>query len=465
MVTYIMDTDSDTYDGHILQRNHSGGVVTTAVRDYEKTHPYINFKLKLNKPNASLWLLLGEAKSKSAHIARTLLHPDRSHELMQVFLTKGVLATTAIEGNTLSEDQVRAVIENRAELPPSKQYLAQEIRNVIDAYNDVVEVVLDEPGAPVSPTQFKRWNGLILKGLDLEEDVHPGVFRDGSVVVGNYRAPAAGDVEILMERLCDWLNSDDFQAPKGAPELRAPLVVIKAIVAHLYFVWIHPFDDGNGRTARLLELKLLLAAGFPTPATQLLSNHYNQTRSEYYRQLHASSRTGDPIPFLTYALRGFVDGLAEQLDLIFSWQREDRWEQYVYQQFGELRTEADRRRLRLVLEVSRESHVREAPIARADIRWLTPKLSMAYSSKTDKTLTRDLNAIRRLKLLDRTRRGYLPNESVLLGFLPTSVDGVLMNERMSLIEKEPPPVAHTTSGNPVRRPNTQPRSPKRPPPH
>jgi hypothetical protein len=139
---------------------------------------------------------------------------------------------------------------------------------------------------------------------------------------------------------------------------------------------------------------------------------------------------------VTYALRGFVDGLAEQLDLIFAWQREDRWEQYVYQQFGELGTEADRRRLRLVLEVSRTSRETDEPVARADMRWLTPKLAMAYNNKTDKTLTRDLNEIKKLELLIRERRGYRPNESVLLGLLPRSVDGVLVNERMSLVEKE-----------------------------
>jgi Fic family protein len=410
--------------------------VASGGRDYENTHSYINFRLQMDKPNVALWLLLGEAKSKSAHIARTLLHPHRSHELMQVFLTKGVLATTAIEGNTLSEEQVRGVIENRTELPPSKQYLAQEVRNVIGAYNEVVEAVLDAPDAKLTPGQFKRWNALILNGLDVEEGVQPGAFRDNSVVVGNYRAPPAQDVEFLMQGLCDWLNSDDFKAPDGRPELRAPLITVKAIVAHLYLVWIHPFGDGNGRTARLLELQLLLAAGFPTPATQLLSNHYNQTRSEYYRQLNAASRSGDPIPFVAYALRGFVDGLAEQLDLIFAWQREDRWEQYVYQQFGELGTQADRRRLRLVLEVSRTSRETDEPVARADMRWLTPKLAMAYNNKTDKTLTRDLNEIKKLELLIRERRGYRPNESVLLGLLPRSVDGVLVNERMSLVEKE-----------------------------
>lgn len=434
-------------------------------REYESTHSHINFRLQLDKPNVALWLLLGEAKSKSAHIARTLLHPHRSHELMQVFLTKGVLATTAIEGNTLSEDQVRGVIENRAELPPSKQYLAQEVRNVIEAYNEVVDAVLDAPDAKLTPERFKRWNALILDGLEVEDGVEPGTFRKNSVVVGNYRAPSWTDVEFLMQELCDWLGGDDFRAPNGRPELRAPLVIVKAIVAHLYFVWIHPFGDGNGRTARLLELQVLLSAGFPAPATQLLSNHYNQTRSEYYRQLNAASRSGDPIPFVTYALRGFVDGLAEQLDLIFAWQREDRWEQYVYQQFGELRTEADRRRLRLVLEVSRITRETGEPVARAEMRWLTPKLARAYANKTDKTLTRDLNEIRKLELLIRGRRGYSPNEAVLLGFLPASVDGVLQNERMSLVENEVSAVVESTDGvagpsSKRPRPRNRPRAPQ-----
>jgi cell filamentation protein, protein adenylyltransferase len=410
-------------------------------RDYEKTHPYINFSLKLHDPNASLWLLLGEAKSKSMHIARTLLHPQRSHELMQVFLAKGVLATTAIEGNTLSEEDARRVIENRSELPRSKQYLGQEIQNVLDAYNVVLDAVLKMPDAELTPAHFQRWNSLILKDLSVEEGVRPGQFRHHSVVVGNYRAPPARDVEHLLERLCDWLGGDFFELPDERPEFRAALAIVKAVIAHLYFVWIHPFGDGNGRTARLLELQILLAAGFPTPATQLLSNHYNQTRSEYYRQLQAASRTGDPVPFLVYGLRGFVDGLAEQLDLIFAWQREDRWEQYVYQQFGELRSEAERRRLRLVLEVSKVSRSTGKPIPKADMRWLTPKLAQAYDGKTDKTLSRDLNAIRKLALLNRGRQGYVPNEAVLLGFFPTSVEGVLADERMSLVEKEPSSVA------------------------
>jgi Fic family protein len=62
------------------------------------------------------------------------------------------------------------------------------------------------------------------------------------------------------------------------------MALMKAILTHLYIAWIHPFGDGNGRTARLAELQILLAAGMPMPASHLLSNHYNTTRTDLYRQ-------------------------------------------------------------------------------------------------------------------------------------------------------------------------------------
>ena len=61
--------------------------------------------------------------------------------------------------------------------------------------------------------------------------------------------------------------------------------VIQAIVAHVYIAMIHPFGDGNGRTARLIEFYILLRAGLPDMASHILSNHYNDTRQEYYRRL------------------------------------------------------------------------------------------------------------------------------------------------------------------------------------
>src|SRR4051812_48792459 len=103
-----------------------------------------------------------------------------------------------------------------------------------------------------------------------------------------------------------------------------------------------------------MELHILLAEGFPQPATQLLSNHYNRTRAEYYRQLDRASREG-PHGFLLYAVQGFVDELRAQVDRVWAMQYGDRWEQYVYEQFGQLRTDTQRRQLRLIKDLSSAS--------------------------------------------------------------------------------------------------------------
>jgi Fic family protein len=404
-------------------------------QEYKRTHPHISFSLDLRRATPSLWILLGEAKSKSQHVARTLLAPDRAHELMVVYLTKGALATTAIEGNTLSEDEARRVVEETSQLPPSKEYLAQEIRNVIVAYNAIKNELLQNPSIKVSPERLDRYNAMILNGLQVEDHVVPGETRHTGVVVGNvYKAPDYQDCKYLLDRLCKWLNGPDFEAPPSKPEYKAPLAILKAMVAHLYLAWIHPYGDGNGRTARLLELELLLAAGFPPPATQLLSNHYNATRTEYYRQLKLASETGNVIDFLTYAARGFVDELTEQLGIVWRWQFDDRWDQYVYQRFGELRTETNRRRLRLTLELSKRY---PETVARAEIPVLDPRLARAYAQKTSKTLTRDLNAIREMDLIERRPGGYRARKDIIHGFQPERIDGVLESESMSLVQREP----------------------------
>jgi Fic family protein len=86
------------------------------------------------------------------------------------------------------------------------------------------------------------------------------------VVVGNYRAAPAEDCKYLLDRLVDWLNGPTFV--HADPEIQFALILAKAVYAHLYLAWIHPFGDGNGRTARLLEFVILASSGlvpFPQP--------------------------------------------------------------------------------------------------------------------------------------------------------------------------------------------------------
>lgn len=382
-------------------------------RKYEETHRWIRFAADLTAAEYPLWLLLGEARSKIEHIAGVPLRPETARKLHRLYIAKGALATTAIEGNTLSEQQVLAHLEGKLELPPSQQYLAKEIDNVVAGCNEILTQVFDNRDVTVSPEKIRQYDRLVLDGLELDEGVVPGEYRQHAVRVARYLGAPAEDCAYLVERLCEWLNTG-FTPPR--PDMVLPFAVMKAILAHLYLAWIHPFGDGNGRTARMVEVQILVAAGVPTPAAHLLSNHYNQTRTEYYRQLDRASGSGngDVVPFLIYAIQGFVDGLRAQLAHIREQQWDVAWENHVYDEFRANKGAAADRRRWLVLDLG---DARRA-VTRAEIRDLSPRLAGAYAKKTDKTLSRDLNALTSMGLVLVTEGGYRANREKILAFLP-----------------------------------------------
>jgi len=407
-------------------------------REYEKSHHWITFSLDLSRVRRySLWMLLGAAQSKCLHLAGTPLLPDFAKEMYRVFLAKGVLATTAIEGNTLSEEEVRRHLEGKLKLPPSKQYLRQEIDNVIRACNEIAgevlragfdsggvrsgsEILCPEPGGlrpdpeisrsgsvGLCSDDVKRYNGWILEKLEVEEGVVPGAYRTHSTVVGNYRGAPAEDCPYLVDRLCQWLNElSDREKPLLGEHNRIASGVLAAILAHLYLVWIHPFGDGNGRTARLLEFRLLLEAGAPAPVAHLLSNHYNETRNDYYRRLHEASRkdTG-VVDFIEYALQGLVDALDGQIDVVRAQQNKTIWINYVHERFRGKASTAASRQKSLVLAVT-ERDPQEGVDAR-DISGLTPRIAAGYAGKTPRTISRDLNVLYDMGLLRRGEDGRI----------------------------------------------------------
>jgi len=149
------------------------------------------------------------------------------------------------------------------------------------------------------------------------------------------------------------------------------------------------------------------------PAAHLLSNHYNETRSEYYRQLDMASRSGgDVIPFIRYAMQGFVDGLRDQINVVRDQQIDVAWINFVHGAFhGAHGLTTDRRR-DLVLQMSAPAH-RANFLAIDQIPLLNPHLAKLYASKTSKTLRRDLNELVRMGLVrvDSDGRSRWPSRS------------------------------------------------------
>src|SRR6266545_2451285 len=120
-------------------------------RAYEDSHPWLTFQVNHRSAPASLWILLGEARSKIEHIQGAPLRPEVAKEMMAIWLAKGALATTAIEGNTLSEEQVRQYLEGELRLPPSQEYLRQEVGNIVEACNRIADGLEESGPAALHP--------------------------------------------------------------------------------------------------------------------------------------------------------------------------------------------------------------------------------------------------------------------------------------------------------------------------
>ncbi len=358
--------------------------------------------------------MLGEAQSKCEHIAGVPLKPELAQELHQIYLAKGVQATTAIEGNTLTEEEVMREIEGKLDLPPSKKYLGQEIQNILRACDQIREDIFSEKFY-YDVEKVKNFNGQVLQDLPLREDVLPGKIREYSVVIGSYRAAPAQDCEYLLVEYCKWLNQVIKEIDQHTSKIAYSIII--SIISHLYFVWIHPFGDGNGRTARLIELSILINAGIPTPACHLLSNHYNETRTEYYRQLdRASNKGGDQNSFLKYAVQGFVDQLKIQIQRIRNQQWDISWEAYIHEEFKDQNSKPEIRQRQLAIDLSRER--KEVKIS--DLENLTPRLARQYANKKRRTVSRDVKKLVELNILRKGMKSetVIANREIILAFLP-----------------------------------------------
>jgi len=357
-----------------------------------------NFTVNLKEFPFGFWKNLGEAGSKCAHLTRAPLLPSTWQHLATVYLVKGVHATTAIEGNTLTELEVMAIYKKELTLPPSRLYLAKEVENVIKAMN---EAWARPVTGPLSADEVCSMNARVLADLQVADHVLPGKYRLAPVGVGRYACPPAADVPRYMQSFIKWYNS--FPESGSGLDI-VGWSIIKAVAAHLYFVLIHPFGDGNGRTARLIEWRTLDRAGIASVATHVLSNHYNLTRTRYYEMLDRASIGRDMTSFFCYAVEGLVDQLATQLDYIYGQYDNLVYLDIVRQKTPGVSKEVVERRQELALAISQAP----APgVPTGAIAGLNATLAKRYADASAKTLSRDLHALEKAELIKNAKDGWV----------------------------------------------------------
>ncbi len=226
-------------------------------------------------------------------IGRLSAQPDAGMDLRlrRINRIRTVTGSLAIEGNTLTEEQITAILEGKTVLAPPREL--QEARNALAVYER-----LSEWNAHDEDDLLAAHRQLMHALLD-----HPGTYRGGGVGVmagGRvlHMAPPANRVPKLMGQLFNWLGSTHEH----------PLIA--SAVFHYEFEFIHPFADGNGRMGRLWQT-LLLSRWQSAFAWLPVESLVHQQQEAYYQALNASTQASDSAHFIRFILGCILDAVSK----------------------------------------------------------------------------------------------------------------------------------------------------------
>ena len=330
--------------------------------------------------------------------------PALSVQLESELIRRSIFSTAAIEGNPLKEEAVGHILDD-----PDKEALLEtrerEITNLKYAY-DIVKNLSVSDSVPLLDEQFiKSIHGVITKGIKYEQNI-PGYYRNHIVKVGDknhggvYTPPKClDDIKNLMQEYVSWINSEDL--------ISEP--ILRAALAHYYLGLIHPFADGNGRTARIIEAALLKMSGkryIPT----MLSNYYYQYIDEYFITFSVTrkDKQHNVTQFLTFMLKASIESLREIKRRITFYIRKFTLRDYY--NFLVSHRKLTRRQNELLLSLLENDE--QYSFSFNDL-FVTPPFRALYTDVSERTARRDLKKLHSLELLDAEQARYLLNWRVL----------------------------------------------------
>jgi Fic family protein len=203
--------------------------------------------------------------------------------------TRNVHASTAIEGNPLTLEQVRALAEGR-ELSASETRPQREVVNYFAGLRYVEKNATKKTIRQDDVLALHR-----LLAASVMDQGEAGKYRTIAVRVGTYRPPSADAVSGMMFELLEWWNRESVGLSP----------VLSSAILHYRFEAIHPFADGNGRTGRALALWELYRRGFDTHHVFAVDEYYWENRPRYYAALGAVRQQGDDLTsWLEYCSEG-----------------------------------------------------------------------------------------------------------------------------------------------------------------
>lgn len=247
------------------------------------------------------------------------LRPDWLNQLYSAARVEDALSSIQIEGGTLSRTEAFELARQRAsDLLGALASGEREFVNYLNAF-DAIDSLHGDREYQLRVGDIRQLHSILLdnvrggdhfKGQFRREDVVVG-DREGGETIVHHQPPVWSEVEAELEVLLEWINRssvhpDYWQLQAGALDDWVHPVIVAGIAQHRP-VWIHPFRDGNGRTARMFTTLALYWRGYNFKYLLDLSSYYNRDRDAYYNALREADRTGDYTCWLEYFMGGFAN--------------------------------------------------------------------------------------------------------------------------------------------------------------
>lgn len=243
--------------------------------------------------NNEILKLVSRVSQKIGEVNASFL-VKQSPELRKRNRIKTIQASLAVEGNTLSVDQITAIIENKRILGPAKDI--KEVTNAIDVYAHLNRF------DPNNEKAFLEAHKILMKGLLTDAGEYrksgAGIMKGSQI---KHIAPPAGNVSHLMKDLFNYLRKGE------------DLVLIKSCVFHYEMEFIHPFSDGNGRMGRLWQTLILLRQ-YPVFEYLPFETLISKNQKKYYQALSKSDKEGASTSFIEFMLQILSDSLDQLLE-------------------------------------------------------------------------------------------------------------------------------------------------------
>lgn len=242
-------------------------------------------------------------------------YPGSMDKIQRNELVSSVGATLAIEGTKVTNEEIEITLQ-KADVNAELERKEKETQNTKSAYDYITDLVNDaeKKGKDFiyKEKHIKQIHKHITDNIDYGLNV-PGEYRDVNPIYGEpprrSLCRTKGEVKTAMLKFVEWLGKENSG-------LLSNNTIAKAIMAHYYLVEIHPFGDGNGRTARALEALVLFESRINNYCFWSLANFWSANRNEYIVHLGNIRPTCNVWDFLIWGLKGYLKEVERIKDLV-----------------------------------------------------------------------------------------------------------------------------------------------------